>query len=136
MLDFEPVVKLFTADGNAIWLLTELTPDRDLAIRLCDLGLGEPELRYVSLVDLTAARGPSDYRSSAICTFRRRDRSRPTPNSPASTGASSSDPLTLNRRPSDQRFFLSTEPNHDPPRLQTHSGRLWGCLADFNPRHN
>jgi hypothetical protein len=27
VLDFEPVVKLFTPDGNATWLLTELNPD-------------------------------------------------------------------------------------------------------------
>jgi len=58
VLDFEPVVKLFTADGNATWLLTELNPDIDLAFGLCDLGLGEPELGYVSLAELTAARGP------------------------------------------------------------------------------
>jgi hypothetical protein len=57
VLDFEPVVKLFTADGNATWLLTELNPD-DLAFGLCDLGLGEPELGYVSLAELTAPRGP------------------------------------------------------------------------------
>jgi hypothetical protein len=44
VLDFEPVVKLFTADGNATWLLTELNPDIDLAFGPCDLGLGEPEL--------------------------------------------------------------------------------------------
>ena len=50
-LDFQPVVKLFTADGNATWLLTELNPDIDLAFGLCDLGLGEPELGYVSLVE-------------------------------------------------------------------------------------
>jgi hypothetical protein len=55
VLDFEPVVKLFTADGNATWLLTELNPDRELAFGLCDLGLGEPELGYVSLQELTAA---------------------------------------------------------------------------------
>jgi Protein of unknown function (DUF2958) len=58
VLDFEPVVKLFTADGNATWLLTELNPDIDLAFGLCDLGLGAPELGYVSLRELTAARGP------------------------------------------------------------------------------
>jgi Protein of unknown function (DUF2958) len=58
VLDFQPVVKLFTADGNATWLLTELNPDIDLAFGLCDLGLGEPELGYVSLAELTAARGP------------------------------------------------------------------------------
>ena len=39
-------------------LLTELNPDIDLAFGLCDLGLGEPELGYVSLAELSAARGP------------------------------------------------------------------------------
>jgi hypothetical protein len=58
VLDFEPVVKLFTAAANATWLLTELNPDIDLAFGLCDLGLGEPELGYVSLAELSAARGP------------------------------------------------------------------------------
>jgi hypothetical protein len=57
-LDFEPVVKLFTPDGNATWLLTELNPDIDLPFGLCDLGLGQPELGYVSLLELTAVRGP------------------------------------------------------------------------------
>jgi hypothetical protein len=57
MLDFEPVVKLFTADGKATWLLTELTPGMDLAFGLCDLGLGEPELGYLSFAEFTAARG-------------------------------------------------------------------------------
>jgi len=58
VLAFEPVVKLFTTDGNATWLLTELNPDIDLAFGLCDLGHGQPELSYVSLKELTAARGP------------------------------------------------------------------------------
>jgi hypothetical protein len=58
VLDFEPVVKLFTADGNATGLLTELNPEIDLAFGLCDLGLGQPELGYVSLQELAAARGP------------------------------------------------------------------------------
>jgi hypothetical protein len=58
-LDFEPVVKLFTPDANATWLLTELNPDQpDLAFALCDLGLGEPELGYVSLAELAELRGP------------------------------------------------------------------------------
>jgi hypothetical protein len=57
-LDFEPVVKLFTPDGNATWLLTELDPNGHLAFGLCDLGKGEPELGYVSLHELAAARGP------------------------------------------------------------------------------
>jgi hypothetical protein len=58
-IDFEPVVKFFTPDGNATWLLTELDPiGGHLAFGLCDLGLGEPELGYVSLHELAAARGP------------------------------------------------------------------------------
>lgn len=37
-IDFEPVVKIFTPDGNATWLLTELNPnDEYLAFGLCDL---------------------------------------------------------------------------------------------------
>src|SRR6202051_268739 len=58
-IDFEPVVKLFTPDGNATWLLTELDPNGEyLAFGLCDVGLGEPELGYVSLHELAAARSP------------------------------------------------------------------------------
>lgn len=57
-LDPRPVVKLFTPDADATWLLTELDPDHpDLAFGLCDLGLGEPELGTVSLSELAAVRG-------------------------------------------------------------------------------
>jgi hypothetical protein len=38
-------------------LLTELDPDRELAFGLCDLGMGEPELGYVSLTELRTVRG-------------------------------------------------------------------------------
>lgn len=58
--DFDPVpvVKLFTPDANATWLLTELNSDNpDLAFGLCDLGLGSPELGYVSLSELANIRG-------------------------------------------------------------------------------
>jgi hypothetical protein len=55
-LDFKPVVKLFTPDAQCTWLLTELDSD-DLAFGLCDLGMGEPELGYVSLVELQSVRG-------------------------------------------------------------------------------
>jgi len=34
VLDFQPVVKLFTAAGNGTWLLTELNSDIDLAFGL------------------------------------------------------------------------------------------------------
>jgi Protein of unknown function (DUF2958) len=56
-LDFKPVVKLFTPDAQCTWLLTELDPDDGLAFGLCDLGLGCPELGYVSLAEISAVRG-------------------------------------------------------------------------------
>lgn len=57
-IDPYPVVKLFTPDAGATWLLTELDPqDPDLAFGLCDLGLGCPELGYVRLSELEAVRG-------------------------------------------------------------------------------
>jgi len=49
-----PVVRLFMPGTAGIWLLTELDPrDPDLAFGLCDLGLGCPELGYISLWELT-----------------------------------------------------------------------------------
>jgi hypothetical protein len=60
-LDPEPVVRLFTPDAHATWLLTELDPaDGDTAFGLCDLGLGLPELRRVRLSELASVRGPLD----------------------------------------------------------------------------
>jgi hypothetical protein len=57
-IDFQPVVKLFTLDANATWLLTEIDPDdTDRAFGSCDLGLGCPELGYVNLSELAPARG-------------------------------------------------------------------------------
>lgn len=55
--DHFPVVKLFTPDGNATWLFTELMPDGDTLYGLCDLGIGCPELGYASLAELSAVRG-------------------------------------------------------------------------------
>lgn len=53
-----PVVKLFTPDGSATWLLSELNPAApDRAFGLCDLGLGSPELGYVSMAELEDLRG-------------------------------------------------------------------------------
>ncbi len=58
-IDLMPVVKLFTPDAGCTWLLTELDPvEPDIAFGLCDLGLGCPELGYVSLSELAAVRGP------------------------------------------------------------------------------
>jgi hypothetical protein len=57
--DPPPVVKLFTPDAGATWLLTEIDPDDlERAFGLCDLGLGFPELGYVSLAELATVRGP------------------------------------------------------------------------------
>jgi hypothetical protein len=56
--DFLPVVKLFTPDAGCTWLLSELDPDdTDIAFGLCDLGMGCPELGYVSLAELSTVRG-------------------------------------------------------------------------------
>lgn len=56
--DHKPVVKLFTPDDGCIWLLTEIDPEEtDLAFGLCDLGLGFPELGYVSITELLSIRG-------------------------------------------------------------------------------
>jgi hypothetical protein len=55
-----PVVKLFTPDAHAVWLLSELDPaDGDTAYGLCDVGIGAPELAHVKLSDLQAIRGPN-----------------------------------------------------------------------------
>lgn len=51
-----PVVKLFTPNAGATWLLTELDSE-DIAFGLCDLGQGFPELGYVSLTELEGLRG-------------------------------------------------------------------------------
>lgn len=50
--DFQPVVKLFNPMGAATWLLSELDEDGDTAFGLCDLGMGSPEMGYVSLAEL------------------------------------------------------------------------------------
>jgi len=54
----KPVVKLFTPDAGATWLLSELDPEEpDIAFGLCDLGLGFPELGYVRLSEIASVRG-------------------------------------------------------------------------------
>lgn len=57
-IDPFPIVKLFTPDAGATWLLTELDPDDpDIAFGLCDLGLGYPELGSVRLSEIASVRG-------------------------------------------------------------------------------
>jgi len=56
--DHKPVVKFFTPDAGATWLITEMSPDEpDSLFGLCDLGLGSPELGTVSLLELKGLRG-------------------------------------------------------------------------------
>ncbi|SFQ70650.1 Protein of unknown function [Variovorax sp. OK605] len=56
--DPAPVVKLFTPHAGATWLLSELDAGGAIAFGLCDLGVGCPELGYVSLLELEGLRGP------------------------------------------------------------------------------
>jgi len=54
-----PVVKLFTPDAAATWLVTEAYPEgSDIRLfGLCDLGLGSPELGYLMLSEIEDVRG-------------------------------------------------------------------------------
>lgn len=61
--DHLPVVKYFDPCGAATWIITELTPadgegvEPDILFSLCDLGMGCPELGYVSLCELRSVTG-------------------------------------------------------------------------------
>jgi hypothetical protein len=71
-LDPFPVVKLYTLDAGAVWLLTELDADGDRAYGLCDAGTGSPELGHVSLSALEGMRGPQGMRIVADPHFKAR----------------------------------------------------------------
>jgi hypothetical protein len=51
--DFKAVLKLFDPTGASTWYLSELNPDDNIAFGLCNLGVGCPELGYVSLDELS-----------------------------------------------------------------------------------
>jgi hypothetical protein len=53
-----PVVKLYTPDAGAAWVLTALDADGDRAYGLIDAGTGFPELGEVSLAMLAGIKGP------------------------------------------------------------------------------
>lgn len=58
-IDPLPVVRLFTPDAHATWLLASLDPvDGDTAAGLIDLGLGMPDLGTVQLSALASIVGP------------------------------------------------------------------------------
>ncbi|MBH1856617.1 DUF2958 domain-containing protein [Stenotrophomonas maltophilia] len=55
-----PVLRLFTPDAHATWLLAALDPtDGDTAWGLIDLGIGLPALGTVKLSDLAGIVGPN-----------------------------------------------------------------------------
>lgn len=56
--DEVPLVLLFTPDAGCRWLLSHINPvDYDLAYGVCDMGMGWPELDYVSFSELVCLRG-------------------------------------------------------------------------------
>ena len=55
-----PVVRLFTPDAHAIWLLASLDPaDGDTAFGIMDVGIGMPEVGRIKLSDLASIVGPN-----------------------------------------------------------------------------
>ena len=55
-----PVVRLFTPDAHATWLLVSLDPaDGDTAFGIMDVGIGMPELGEIRLSDLASIVGPN-----------------------------------------------------------------------------
>ena len=61
-VDHFPVVKFFTPDASATWLISEMMPRQEgdeytYLFGLCDLGVGEPELGYVTLEELQGFTG-------------------------------------------------------------------------------
>ncbi len=59
-IDPLPVVRLFTPDAHATWLLVSLDPaDGDTAWGVVDLGISMPELGTVKLSDLASIVGPN-----------------------------------------------------------------------------
>lgn len=57
-MERKPIVKFFSPWGSATWLISELDDDGDTMFGLCDLGLGYPEIGYVSLNELRKIKGP------------------------------------------------------------------------------
>ena len=54
----KPLVKFFDPCGAATWLIVSMERDEDTLFGLCDLGMGFPELGYVSLRELQSVKGP------------------------------------------------------------------------------
>ena len=59
VIDPLPVVRLFTPDAHATWLLVALNPaDGDTAWGVMDVGIGMPDLGEIKLSDLASIVGP------------------------------------------------------------------------------
>tara|TARA_Y100000361_G_scaffold15925_1_gene12549 strand:+ start:28 stop:354 length:327 start_codon:yes stop_codon:yes gene_type:complete len=54
----KPYLKLFNPMGSATWLLSEYHEEDRTFFGLCDLGMGFPELGYVSLDEIESVRLP------------------------------------------------------------------------------
>lgn len=50
--DRVPYLKLFNPCGAATWLITEFNEGEGMFFGLCDLGMGSPELGYVSIQEI------------------------------------------------------------------------------------
>jgi hypothetical protein len=53
----KPILKLF-GGSSCTWLLSEYDPEERMFFGLCDLGMGYPELGYVSYDELLAVKFP------------------------------------------------------------------------------
>lgn len=54
--DHLPVLKIFNPTGAATWLFVDMDEDGDTLFGLSDLGMGEPELGYASLMEMQRVR--------------------------------------------------------------------------------
>lgn len=50
--DHRPVIKIFNPMGGQTWLISEMDADGDTLFGLADLGMGDPEMGYISLAEL------------------------------------------------------------------------------------
>lgn len=55
--DPKPVVKVFTPDAGATWLIAAMSPDGQLAYGVADLGIGFVETGDIDLQELGSVRG-------------------------------------------------------------------------------
>lgn len=65
-----PVVKLYTPDAGAVWLLAYAYPDDPGRVHgLCDANTGFPQLTDIRLDELDAMRGPNGHRLAVDTSF-------------------------------------------------------------------